>query len=264
MDFETIRFESNDGVAVITLNRPDSLNAFTDAMHAELRHAMDAIEGDADLRALVITGAGRAFCSGANLAGVAGKIAKGAELDAAAVLDDDYHPLIKRLRALELPVIVAVNGIAAGAGCNFALVGDIVLAARSAEFIQVFVRIGVIPDAGGTYYLPRLIGPARARALCMLGEPLPAERAAEWGLIWKCVDDEALMDEAMGLAKRLATQPTRAIAIMKQALEVSFDNDMADQLDVERDGQVAAFATEDFREGVTAFIEKRKAVFKGR
>ncbi len=264
MTFENIRFESSDGVAVITLHRPDSLNAFTGDMHVELRQAMDAIESDASLRALVITGAGRAFCSGADLAGAAGDIAKDAELDAAAVLDDDYHPLIKRLRALPLPVIVAVNGIAAGAGCNFALVGDIVLAGRSAEFIQVFIRIGVIPDAGGTYYLPRLVGPARARALCMLGEPLPAETAAEWGLIWKCVDDEVLMDEAMGLAKRLATQPTQAIALMKQALEVSFDNDMAGQLDIERDGQVAAFATQDFREGVTAFIEKRKAVFTGR
>src|SRR5215510_13013212 len=192
MPFETILFEIADGVATLTLNRPDKLNAFTAAMHEELREAMQRIRAAEGLRALLITGSGRGFCAGQDLTERVMKDGTG-PFDLGATLEKNYNPLVRGLRELPIPVICAVNGVAAGAGCNFALACDVVIAARSASFIEVFSRIGLIPDAGGTYALPRLVGAARAMAMSLLAEPVSGEQAASWGLIWKCVDDDKLM-----------------------------------------------------------------------
>jgi len=261
--YDNILFERTGSYAVLTLNRPDKLNAFNPPMHLDIRAALDELEGDAAIRALLITGAGRAFCSGADLS--ERRRAPGEPPpDTGEYLDKYYNPLVRRLVALPMPVICAVNGVAAGAGANIALACDIVLAARSASFIQAFARIGLIPDAGGTYHLPRLIGRARARGMMMTAEPVPAETAEAWGLIWRCVDDDKLMEEAQALAARLAGQPTRSFALAKQALAASPTNTLDAQLDLERDLQREAGKTEDFREGVEAFFEKRKPNFKGR
>jgi 2-(1,2-epoxy-1,2-dihydrophenyl)acetyl-CoA isomerase len=252
-----------DGVATLTLNRPDKLNAFTVELHRALAASLDAIAADATIRAVLLTGAGRGFCAGQDLAERAATMASGAPPGPSA-LETWYNPLIRRLRRLEKPVVCAVNGVAAGAGANVALACDIVLAARSASFIQSFARIGLVPDAGGTYVLPRLVGMARASALALLGEKLSAAQAAEWGLIWRVVEDAALMGEATALARHLAQQPTRALAFIKQALNASPANTLDQQLDVERDLQKEAAATEDFREGMAAFLEKRAPRFVGR
>jgi len=261
-------FERADGVATITLNRPDKLNAFTVELHRELAAALDESERDATIRAVLLTGAGRGFCAGQDLAERAQTMANGpaagGPVSGGSALETWYNPLIRRLRRLEKPVVCAVNGVAAGAGANLALACDIVLAARSASFIQAFCRIGLVPDAGGSYVLPRLVGLARASGLALLGNKLPAAQAAEWGLIWRVVDDAALMAEAKALARHLAQQPTRALALIKQALNASFANTLDQQLDLERDLQKEAASTADFREGVAAFLEKRPARFVGR
>jgi 2-(1,2-epoxy-1,2-dihydrophenyl)acetyl-CoA isomerase len=263
MGFAAILFATDSAVATLTLNRPDRLNAFTPEMHEEIAAALTQVEGDAAIRALLITGAGRGFCAGQDLnlrrdGGASG------DFDAGAALERYYNPLVRRLKALKKPVIAAVNGPAAGAGANLALACDIVIAARSATFLQAFCRIGLVPDSGGTWFLPRLAGSARAMGMMMLGEPLSAEKAAEWGLIWKTVDDDKLMPEARALAERLAQGPTVGLGLIKDALNHSLENGLDAQLDRERDLQRVAAKSADFREGVAAFLEKRPARFTGR
>jgi 2-(1,2-epoxy-1,2-dihydrophenyl)acetyl-CoA isomerase len=263
MSEPTIRLELTEGVATITLNRPDKLNAINEVMQAELAGALDRLEADATIRALLLTGAGRAFSAGQDLTDrVMGE--GDAPPDLGDTLDRLHNPLIRRLRRLERPIVCAVNGVAAGAGANLALACDLVLAARSANFIQAFCRLGLVPDSGGTYVLPRLVGAARAMGLALLGEPLTAEQAAAWGLIWRVVDDEQLMPEASALARRLATQPTKGLGLTKRALNASAANTLGEQLDLERDLQREAGRTRDYREGVRAFLEKRSPKFEGR
>ena len=259
----TVLLQVADGVATITLNRPDKLNAFNEAMHRELAQAFDRIEADAAIRAVLLTGAGRGFCAGQDL-GDRMVGAGDAPPDLGDTLDRTYNPLIRRICRLERPVVCAVNGVAAGAGANLALNCDLVLAARSAQFIEPFCKLGLVPDAGGTYILPRLVGSARARGLALLGEPLAAEQAEAWGLIWRVVDDDRLMAEATALARHLATQPTKGLGLIKRALLASATNSLDAQLDLERDLQREAGRTEDYREGVAAFMAKRPPTFRGR
>jgi 2-(1,2-epoxy-1,2-dihydrophenyl)acetyl-CoA isomerase len=259
----TVLFEAADGTATITLSRPDKLNAFNEAMHRELAQAFDRIEADATIRAVLLTGAGRGFCAGQDLGDrMAG--AGDAPPDLGDTLERTFNPLIRRICRLERPVVCAVNGVAAGAGANLAFICDLVLAARSAQFIEPFCKLGLVPDAGGTYALPRLVGLARARGLALLGEPLSAERAESWGLIWRVVDDERLMEEATALVRHLATQATKGLGLIKRALLASATNSLDAQLDLERDLQREAGRTEDYREGVSAFMAKRPASFGGR
>ena len=263
MKFNAILLDIAEGIATITLNRPDKLNSFTGEMHAELKQAMQIIQADHSVRVLMITGAGRGFCAGQDLS--ERMMGDGQEApDVGSSLEKNYNPLLKQLRALPYPVLCAVNGVAAGAGCNLALACDIVIAAKSASFIQAFSRIGLVPDAGGTYTLPRLVGTARAMAAAMLAENVSAVQAEQWGLIWRCVEDGQLGSEANALTRRLAGQATRALGLTKRAIYASPSNTFAQQLDLERDLQREAAASEDFREGVTAFKEKRPAKFTGR
>jgi 2-(1,2-epoxy-1,2-dihydrophenyl)acetyl-CoA isomerase len=257
----TVLVEKHAGYRQITLNRPDRLNALNAEMHGALMAALSEAEADAECRAILVTGAGRAFCAGQDLADVAVK--DDGPPDLKEVLER-YNGLVRQLRGLPMPVVCAVNGVAAGAGANLALACDIVLAGKSASFIQAFSRIGLIPDCGGTWFLPRLVGAARARALAILAEPLSAARAAEWGLIWQAVDDDALMAEAHALVARLAKQATIGIALTKRAFDAAETNTLDAQLDLERDLQDEAGHTPDYAEGVRAFIEKRAANFSGR
>lgn len=261
--YETILFSIEGGVARLTFNRPDRLNAFTVKMHEETAQALDAAEKDSSVRVLLITGAGRGFCAGQDLSDRA-VAPGGAGVDLGESIEKRYNPLIRRLAALPLPVIAAVNGVAAGAGANVALAADIVLAAKSARFIQSFVNIGLIPDSGGTWILPRLVGEARALGLAMTGEPLAAETAAEWGLIWRAVEDDRLPAEAEALAAKFAGAPTRALAEIKQMIRSAGVRTFDAQLDLERDAQRALGRSEDYREGVDAFLNKRKPAFRGR
>jgi 2-(1,2-epoxy-1,2-dihydrophenyl)acetyl-CoA isomerase len=258
----TVLYAARDAVAEITLNRPAQLNAFTGELHVALREALERAASEGS-RAILLTGAGRGFSAGQDL--TERKLPGPDEKpDLRVFLHERYNPLIRRMRALPLPIVVAVNGVAAGAGMGLALAGDIVLAARSAKFIQAFIKIGLAPDAGNSYWLPRLVGPIRARAMAMTGDAISAEQAEAWGLVWKCVDDARLMDEARSLAGRLAASPTAAQGLTKRLLNASLDNDLAAQLDLERDTQHEAGHTEDYLEGVRAFREKRAAVFKGK
>lgn len=258
---DEILVETRPGFRIITLNRPDRLNAFTESMHIALKAAVEQAETDKDCRALLLTGAGRGFCAGQDLNERVA--ANGDIIVPGEALEKYYNPLVSKLRTLPFPVIAAINGIAAGAGCNVALACDIVLAAKSATFAQVFARIGLIPDAGGTWILPRLVGQARARGLALLAEPLGAEKAEAWGLIWKAVDDGALMTEAEALCAHFATAPTYGLDLIKQALEASESNDLQTQLDLERKLQRQAGSHDDYKEGVRAFLAKRKPTFTG-
>ena len=263
MDESPVLLAIEDGVAVVTLNRPDKLNAFNEAMHHGLMEAVDRIERDDAVRAVLITGAGRAFCAGQDLAERA--IAPGeTPPDLGDTLERLYEPLVQRITGLPKPVVAAVNGVAAGAGCNLALLCDLIIAGRSAQFIEAFVRIGLVPDAGGTFSLPRLVGLQRALGMALTGDAIDAGRALEFGLVWQVVPDEALPDEAMALARRLAAGPTTALGLTKRLLRGSFDHDLEAQLALERELQRQAGRTTDFREGVAAFLEKRPPRFTGR
>jgi 2-(1,2-epoxy-1,2-dihydrophenyl)acetyl-CoA isomerase len=265
--YQNLALEIDQGLALLTLQRPAKLNSLTEPMHEELRAAFDAIEhalqGPQAPRVLVITGAGRAFCAGQDLS-ERQRSAGQPPPDVGRSLRHNYNPLVARIAALPLPVIAAVNGVAAGSGANLALACDLVLAARSAVFIQSFSRVGLIPDCGGTWVLPRLVGIARAKGLTLLAEPLSAEQALQWGLIWQVVDDEQLMPAALALARRLAGQATRALALQKRAYCASLQNDLATQLELEAQLQVEAAGTADFREGVASFLQRREPVFGGR
>jgi 2-(1,2-epoxy-1,2-dihydrophenyl)acetyl-CoA isomerase len=262
MTYESIKFSIDKGIAVLTLNRPDRLNSFTQAMHREVRDALDQLQADKSVRVLVLTGAGRGFCAGQDLNDRAVEPG-GKGVDLGESVEKFYAPLVTTLRTLPLPVICAVNGVAAGAGANLALACDIVLAAKSASFIEAFCKLGLIPDTGGTWVLPRLIGPARAMGLALLGDKLPAEKAEEWGLIWRAVEDEALMDEAMAMAEHFAKAPTKGLAFTKKAMLASWTNTLEQQLQLEAGMMRELGYSHDYREGVAAFIEKRQPHFKG-
>jgi 2-(1,2-epoxy-1,2-dihydrophenyl)acetyl-CoA isomerase len=256
MSHQFLLVESADGVLKITFNRPEVLNSFHRPMALELQAALAAAAENPAVRALLLTGAGRAFCAGQDLSEPLD--------DFAAHVRAVYNPLVRAIRTLPKPVVAAVNGVAAGAGANLALACDFVVASRQAEFLQAFVRIGLVPDTGGTYFLPRLVGLARATALAMLGDKLPAPTALEWGLIHRVVEPEQLADESLALATRLARQPTYGLGLIKQLLHASLGNDLDAQLALEAELQGAAGRSEDYREGVAAFREKRTPVFRGR
>ena len=259
MAYETIEFKLEAGVARLTLNRPDRLNSFTVQMHEEVADALGQLD---DVRCLVLTGAGRGFCAGQDLNDRA--VAPGQSVDLGESVEQRYNPLIRKLVALPMPVIARVNGVAAGAGANIALACDIVIAARSAKFIQSFAAIGLIPDSGGTWVLPRLVGQARALGLALTGEALPAEKAEQWGLIWKAVDDQKLDAEVDALAQRFAAGPTRGLARIKTMIRESWGQSLDSELDRQRDAMRELGFSDDYREGVAAFMEKRPPNFTGR
>ena len=254
----TILFELRDHVARITLNRPERLNSFTRAMHQELAQALDLA---AEARVVVVTGAGRGFCAGQDLNDRA--VSPGEAVDLGATVEQSWNPLIRRLATMPQPVIARVNGVAAGAGANIALACDLVVAAKSAKFIQSFAALGLIPDSGGSWHLPRLVGQARALGLALTGEPLPAQTAAEWGLIWKCVDDDALDATVDAMAARLASLPPLGLAAIKAIIRTSGERSLTQELDLQRDEMRRLGFTADYREGVAAFLEKRPATFTG-
>ena len=258
-----ILLEIDGGVAIVTLNRPDVLNSFTRPMARQLRDALEQIAADDALRAVVLTGAGRGFCAGQDLS-EALPASDGAMPDLGDIVRDSYNPVIRAIRKLEKPVVCAVNGVAAGAGANLAFACDIVFAASSATFVQSFAKIGVIPDSGGTFLLPRLVGLHRASVMTMLAEKMSAEQARDWGLVYLVTEPEVLLETALGTARQLATQPTRALGLIKRGFNQSLGVDLDAQLDVEEKLQREAGGTADYVEGVRAFLEKRKPVFRGK
>ena len=263
MSYENITFVVEARVARLTLDRPDRLNSFNDAMHADVRDALARVKAEPSIRALLLTGAGRGFCAGQDLSDRA-VAPGGAAVDLGASIERNYKPLVLALRSLPVPTVCAVNGVAAGAGANLALACDIVLAAKSASFVQAFSRIGLIPDSGGTYVLPQLVGTARALGLAYTGDKLSAEQAAAWGLIWQCVDDAELMPAAERLAAGLAAAPTLGLVATRRAMHAAAGHTLEQQLDLERDLQRELGYSADYREGVAAFMAKRPAKFTGR
>ena len=267
MSYENILVETAGHVATLTLNRPTSLNSLNKGLIDDVRNALRALRNDANVKALIVTGAGRGFCAGADLAnagfndGVQRSVGEGISHS----MEIAYNPLVRDLTEFPKPVVVAVNGVAAGGGVGLALSGDIVIAAKSSYYVQVFgPKLGLVPDMGCTWFFPHLLGRARSRALAMLGDRLPAEKAAEWGLIWAAVDDTQLLTEARTLAERLSKGPTLAFGAIKRTLDAAGENTLDQQLELERRTQQMLGDTEDFREGVTAFLTKRDAQFKGK
>lgn len=259
MEFNIIDFTVDSGVATVILNRPDKLNSFNTEMALEVQQALDHCMENEQVRCVLITGAGRGFCAGQDLE-------EAIAPDAASIeehVENKYNPMVRKIRAIEKPVIAAVNGVAAGAGANLAFCCDIVLAAESAKFIQSFINIGLVPDTGGTYFLPRLVGFHRATVLTMLGEKMSAQEAKELGLVYQVFPDEQLMEGAVALALRMAQMPTRGLGLTKKALNMSLNHDLEQQLEVEKELQGAAGRTADNAEGINAFLEKRKPVFTG-
>ena len=264
MQFKHVTLDFDGPVAILKLDHPEVMNAVSMDMLGGLGEALDAIDDRrGEVRCLVLTGAGRAFCAGANLQGRDNQ-KPGSRSNAGVTLETGYHPFLRRLRNLHCPIVTSVNGAAAGAGMSFALMGDMILCARSAYFLQAFRRIGLVPDCGSTWLLPRLVGRARSVELSLMGERLPAEKALEWGLVNRVYDDAALMDETMKLARELADGPTIALSLIRRLYWESSDNSFEDQLDLEQQMQRRAGAAEDFKEGVTAFLERRPAKFKGK
>lgn len=263
MTEQSVLLDIDQGIAKVTLNRPKSLNSFNVEMHEQMRAALKAIRNNHTVRVMLLTGNGRGFCAGQDLSDRSVK--PGAEApDLGFSIETYYNPMLQAIRDLPMPVICAVNGVAAGAGANIALACDITLAARSANFVQAFCKIGLIPDSGGTWTLPRAVGMARAKGLALLGDKLSAEKAEQWGMIWQCVEDDALQDEAMKLARHFSTQPTKGLSMIKRALHASANNSFEEQSLLERDLQRQAGRTDDYREGVAAFMEKRAPEFKGK
>ncbi len=264
MSFQDILFSVDSGVARLTLNRPDKLNSFTDVMHAEVRQALDLVQQDESVRVLLLTGAGRGFCAGQDLADPIMAIVDGKMPDIGHVVERNYKPLVMRLANLRVPTIAAINGIAAGAGVSIALACDLVIAARSASFLQAFSKIGLIPDTGGTWFLPQRVGMARAIGLAMLADKLPAEKAESWGLIWRCVDDAELQSNADALAAQLAVMPTKALVRIRQAMHNAPTHTLEQQLSMEAGFMRELGWSPDYAEGVAAFMEKRTPNFTGR
>jgi len=263
MNFETITFTVDAGIARLTLNRPDKLNSFNSEMHAELRVALDSIQNDTSVRVLVLSGAGRAFCAGQDLADRAMQKVDGKMPDIGNVVEASYKPLILRLQNLRVPTIAAVNGIAAGAGASVALACDLVIATKSSSFLQAFSKIGLIPDTGGTWFLPQRVGMARAMGLALLADKLPAEKAAEWGLIWQCVEDAEFADEVDALAQQLSSAPTKALVRTRQAMHAAPGHTLEQQLSFEGGFMRELGWSADYAEGVQAFMEKRAPKFTG-
>lgn len=259
MAYEFISVVTEQGVSTLTLNRPDVLNAFNRPMARELQEVLAAAATDSTVRTVLLTGAGRGFCAGQDLGE-----AISAKLDLGDIVRTSYNPIVTAIREMEKPVVCAVNGVAAGAGANLALSCDIVVAAEDASFIQSFSKVGLVPDTSGTFFLPRLVGPARATALMFFADKVPASRALEWGMIYQVVPASVLLETASSVARQLATMPTRGLALTKRAINASFANDLAGQLALEEELQGQAGKTEDYAEGVRAFLEKRKPAYTGR
>jgi 2-(1,2-epoxy-1,2-dihydrophenyl)acetyl-CoA isomerase len=262
MVFETILFSAEAGIARITLHRPERLNSFTVQMHGEIAEALSEIERSPEIRTLLITGAGRGFCAGQDLSDRA--VVPGAEVDLGYSVESYYNPMIRRIVALPFPVICAVNGVAAGAGASLALAADLVIAAKSAKFIQSFANIGLIPDSGGTWVLPRLVGQARALGMALTGKPIAAAQAADWGMIWDAVDDDALIETVEALLAQFATAPTSGLAATKAMIRESWLHSFNEELDLQRDAMRRLGRTADYQEGVAAFLAKRPPNFRGR